>query len=475
MPANPALVAPASPVEALSPRRRELLSLMARGLTNLELASALKISPGTVRTHVTTVLSQLDVTNRTEAAALYIAWEAGPARVDEVLRRPAIAVLPVLAASDDPRSRVVSTGLTDDLSSLFARWCWFPVIANVALADARSLGATSSEIGARLGARFLVDANLRLGDDAWRLSVRIVDTQDGRCLWTEQTDFPSEALFEVQTTLCQEIVAAAYPVLIARTQAGRPGPRAASELASWELAHEGLALQATREPDDNKAAHLRLARALEREPDLVLAHFGLGLASYDALLNQWAPKNEALARLAGAAERCLEFAPHAAEGYYLLGRYHQSLGDWSGAIAPLEAAIGRNPSMAVAHAALAQALQVAGRDGESLERMRHAVRLGPRAFVAGLGTLHFMQGQYVEALAAAERAVVTNPRYTFARALATASAWWLGDRARAEHHLRALREQSPRFQAAGFLSTFGDGAEAVGRLARAIDAAGARP
>src|SRR5687767_13758460 len=93
------------PIEALTPRRRELLELLAKGLTNDELAAALGISPATVRTHVSALLAALDVTNRTEAAAMYIAWEARPAQIEAVMRRPAIAVLPLVAIGDDPHVR----------------------------------------------------------------------------------------------------------------------------------------------------------------------------------------------------------------------------------------------------------------------------------------------------------------------------------------------------------------------------------
>ena len=77
----------------LSPRRREVLHLVARGLTNDEIGTSLGISSGTVRTHVGAILAALDVTNRTEAAVLYQAWDASAPRVDEILERPALAVL----------------------------------------------------------------------------------------------------------------------------------------------------------------------------------------------------------------------------------------------------------------------------------------------------------------------------------------------------------------------------------------------
>ena len=55
-------------VDALTPRRLEVLKLVARGLTNPEIASVLGLSANTVKAHMTGILETLEVTNRTEAA-----------------------------------------------------------------------------------------------------------------------------------------------------------------------------------------------------------------------------------------------------------------------------------------------------------------------------------------------------------------------------------------------------------------------
>lgn len=51
----------------LTPRERELLALMARGLNNQEIAAELGVALPTVKFHVTNILSKLHVDNRTEA------------------------------------------------------------------------------------------------------------------------------------------------------------------------------------------------------------------------------------------------------------------------------------------------------------------------------------------------------------------------------------------------------------------------
>lgn len=54
--------------EALTSRETETLRLLARGLANKEIAGELGISEMTVKTHVSNVLSKLDLASRTQAA-----------------------------------------------------------------------------------------------------------------------------------------------------------------------------------------------------------------------------------------------------------------------------------------------------------------------------------------------------------------------------------------------------------------------
>ncbi len=53
----------------LTPREREVLDLIAEGLTNREIADRLYIEVGTVKNHVHSILQKLDVNSREDAAA----------------------------------------------------------------------------------------------------------------------------------------------------------------------------------------------------------------------------------------------------------------------------------------------------------------------------------------------------------------------------------------------------------------------
>jgi DNA-binding NarL/FixJ family response regulator len=69
---------PAAELDAITPREREVMALVADGLTNDEIGEKLYIGPATVRTHVSRAMTKLRVRDRAQLVVL--AYETGLVR-----------------------------------------------------------------------------------------------------------------------------------------------------------------------------------------------------------------------------------------------------------------------------------------------------------------------------------------------------------------------------------------------------------
>jgi len=77
----------AEALSALTEREREILALVAAGLSNDEIAGRLVVSPATVKTHVNRAMAKLGAHDR--AQLVIAAYQAGLVRADDTRRRPA--------------------------------------------------------------------------------------------------------------------------------------------------------------------------------------------------------------------------------------------------------------------------------------------------------------------------------------------------------------------------------------------------
>jgi DNA-binding NarL/FixJ family response regulator len=62
-------------LDGLTPRERDVLTLIARGLSNVEISGQLQVSPATVKTHIGHLLAKTGTRDR--AQLVIVAYETG--------------------------------------------------------------------------------------------------------------------------------------------------------------------------------------------------------------------------------------------------------------------------------------------------------------------------------------------------------------------------------------------------------------
>src|SRR5438270_2910167 len=98
----------------LTKREREVADLIARGLTNEQIADQLVLTPGTVANHVAHILAKLDLQSRVQIATTVVRQNAAGG-ADDVL-----ALLQRLQLLHNAEVRDVLQHATDILTTVFA-------------------------------------------------------------------------------------------------------------------------------------------------------------------------------------------------------------------------------------------------------------------------------------------------------------------------------------------------------------------
>ena len=123
-------------------------------------------------------------------------------------RRPAVAVLPFDNLSGDPAQGYFSDGLSEDIITGLARNRELLVIARNSTFAFKDRPTDIREVGAKLGARYVVEGSTRRAGDQLRVVAQLIDAETGVHLWSQSYDRQVADVFAVQTDVTRQIVAA---------------------------------------------------------------------------------------------------------------------------------------------------------------------------------------------------------------------------------------------------------------------------
>jgi TolB-like protein len=121
--------------------------------------------------------------------------------------RPSIAILPFVNRSGLPEDDVFVDGLVDDLTAALSSSPWTMVVAASATAAHRRGPRNLQQLGRDVGARYLLEGNLRRAGEAIRVTVQLIDAAGGAILWTQKFGRPAGGSPALQEDLAADMAA----------------------------------------------------------------------------------------------------------------------------------------------------------------------------------------------------------------------------------------------------------------------------
>lgn len=363
-----------------------------------------------------------------------------------------VAVLP-FKSSGDAEMESFANGLGEEITTGLSRFRYLSVVASASAARLKGEAGDERVLGAKLGARYVLEGSIRKGGAGIRVSAQLVDTQTGAQLWAEtyNRDLQTSTIFAAQDDVAARIVATvadSYGVLVhSMRDAIRQKDDADLTPAEWQFQYFAYREQIT--PASHGALRTRLERAAKsdnRPSDLwaCLAQVYLDEYAFGFPGNDETSLDRALA----AARRGVELDRANQFAMVALAQTHFFRQDLAAFGPAAERAMALNPLNTDALGILGLQIVHTGEFERGTAIVRRAMELNANhagwMHFAPLWD-HFHKGEYEQALECANRVDVPGLFWPF---LVMASACGhLGRRAEAEAAVRDLLALDPEFAA----------------------------
>ena len=335
-----------------------------------------------------------------------VAASDSPLRHDEGLW---LAVLP-FKSSGDAEMEAFANGLGEDITSGLSRFRYLSVVASASAARLKGETGDERTLGAKLGARYVLEGSIRKGGSGIRVSAQLVDTQTGTQLWAEtyNRDLAASTTFAAQDDIAAHIVATvadSYGVLV-RSMRTAIEQKDDAELTPVEWQFQFFAYREQITPSAHAALKSRLQRAMERED----AQSDLCACLAEIYVDEYAfgfqDDTTSLDRALTAARRAVEIDRSNQFGMVALAQTHFFRRDLAAFRPAAERAMALNPLNTDALGILGLQIVHTGEFGRGTAIVRRAMELNANH----AGWMHFAplwdyfhKGKYEEALECANR------------------------------------------------------------------------
>ena len=338
-----------------------------------------------------------------------------------------VAVLPFVDLSAERDQEYLSDGVAEEILNVLTKIGGLHVPARTSCFAFRGTNVDAREIGRRLGVDALLEGSIRKAENRLRITVQLIDAQNGYRLWSERFDRELDDIFAIQDEIARHVVDALGLSLTQREERRLLKP-ATSNVPAYEFYLRGRKLFQKWTRQNIELARKMFQQAIELDPNFADAWAGLATAhvylfgcddephldkareaSAHALkLDPESAEAHVAAgqgfsmeqRYADAAKEfalAIELDPTLFDAYYYYGRSCFKSGDLEKSLRLFQQAQEVRPEDYEAIYLLGLVLRQLGRneesrdaDGRALKRIRKHLELNPdgaRAYVLGAGSL----------------------------------------------------------------------------------------
>jgi tetratricopeptide (TPR) repeat protein/TolB-like protein/DNA-binding winged helix-turn-helix (wHTH) protein len=319
------------------------------------------------------------------------------------------AVLPFVNLDGSKETQVFADGLVDDVITQLSR---VPGLRVASRGDSYTLApnSASQDVRHRLRVAMYLEGSVEMAKDKLRVTVQMINSEDGFHVLSRQFDRPREAFFEVRDEITSITVANVRVQL-------PPGLRTSSlkvsddpSLDVYVLYRRGI--EASRQPTTIDTVITALGwfdAALNVDPGYAAAHAG----KCAVLVLGYTEVDDAsfISRAESSCATALALNPNLDVVHTSLGDLYQSTGRYADAKAAYETALAHDPSNVDALTGLGETFQHLNRLADAEASLRTAVDVHPGDAQAynRLGVFYYQTGRFPEAATAFEYLVALEP------------------------------------------------------------------
>jgi len=319
---------------------------------------------------------------------------------DVDIRANSIAVLPLENLSGNPEQAYFVDGMHEALIAGLSQISGLAVTSRTSTRRFAAGNTPVRQVARQLGVAKIIEGSVYRVADRVRITLQLIDAESDEQVWAKDYERDLKDILRMQSEVASDI-AREVEVRLTQDETARLARAREIDPSAHEAYLRGRFHADRFTPQDRRLAEQFYRRALEIDPDYVLAHVGLARMWGQGIVSGAVAPRIAGPQWLAATKANVELDPTLADAQHALANattWYEW--DWESAEAAFVRSIELNPSYARARVFYSHFLTAMGRNDEAAVQIERALELDPlnSMFQALYGTQLMMAGKFDDAI-----------------------------------------------------------------------------